>query len=82
MSIPTVVVLVVVAVLAVVMLRRSGETVTMPSHGAPGATNSVEAALAAGRKIEAIKLYREQHGVGLREAKDAVEALLRRPSVP
>ena len=28
-----------------------------------------------GKKIEAIKLYRERHGVGLKEAKDAVEAL-------
>lgn len=31
--------------------------------------------LAAGKKIEAIKLYREQMGVGLKDAKDAVEAL-------
>lgn len=29
----------------------------------------------AGRKIEAIKLYREIYGVGLKEAKDAVEAM-------
>ncbi len=28
-----------------------------------------------GKKIEAIKLYRESHGAGLKEAKDAVEAL-------
>ena len=28
-----------------------------------------------GRKIEAIKLYREQTGVGLKEAKDYVESL-------
>jgi ribosomal protein L7/L12 len=82
MSTSAILVIVVVAVLAVAALRRSGETVTMPHHGAPGATNSVEAALAAGRKIDAIKLYREEHGVGLREAKDAVEALLRRQSVP
>jgi large subunit ribosomal protein L7/L12 len=33
--------------------------------------------LAAGQKIEAIKLYREHTGVGLKEAKDAVEALER-----
>ena len=32
--------------------------------------------LAAGRKIEAIKLYREHTGAGLAEAKDAVEALI------
>ena len=29
----------------------------------------------AGKKIEAIKVYREIHGVGLAEAKDAVETL-------
>ncbi|HEV7129078.1 MAG TPA: hypothetical protein VGN32_16730 [Ktedonobacterales bacterium] len=28
-----------------------------------------------GHKIEAIKLYHERHGVGLREAKEAVEAI-------
>lgn len=31
-----------------------------------------------GRKIEAIKLYREHTGVGLKEAKDAVEDLERK----
>jgi ribosomal protein L7/L12 len=31
--------------------------------------------LQAGRKIEAIKVYREATGVGLKEAKDAVEAM-------
>ncbi|NNL65916.1 MAG: hypothetical protein HKP30_06725, partial [Myxococcales bacterium] len=31
--------------------------------------------LQAGRKIDAIKAYRAEHGVGLREAKDAVDAL-------
>lgn len=35
----------------------------------------VKSALFAGRKIEAIKLYREQTGVGLAEAKTAVEKL-------
>lgn len=29
----------------------------------------------AGKKIEAIKLYREVHGVGLKEAKDAVDKI-------
>lgn len=31
--------------------------------------------LRSGQKIAAIKAYREEHGVGLKEAKDAVEAL-------
>ncbi|MCY3019047.1 MAG: ribosomal protein L7/L12 [Planctomycetota bacterium] len=39
----------------------------------------IRAALADGRKIEAIKLYREFAGVGLKEAKDAVERLEAEP---
>ena len=35
----------------------------------------VQTLIAQGRKINAIKLYREQTGVGLREAKEAVDAL-------
>jgi ribosomal protein L7/L12 len=35
----------------------------------------IDASLRGGRKIEAIKRYRELTGVGLKEAKDAVEAL-------
>jgi ribosomal protein L7/L12 len=38
---------------------------------------SVLQKLEQGRKIQAIKLYREQTGVGLKEAKDAVEELAR-----
>jgi len=33
-------------------------------------------ALASGRKIEAIKIYREATGQGLKEAKDFIEALI------
>ena len=33
--------------------------------------------IAAGRKLEAIRLYRERTGLGLKQAKDAVEALER-----
>ena len=35
----------------------------------------------AGRKIAAIKLYRESTGLGLKEAKDAVEELGRRHGI-
>lgn len=35
------------------------------------------AALQAGKMINAIKIYREVTGVGLKEAKDAVEAIAR-----
>jgi ribosomal protein L7/L12 len=40
-----------------------------------GRLSEVRAALATGNKIGAIKLYREVAGVGLKEAKDAVEAM-------
>jgi large subunit ribosomal protein L7/L12 len=42
----------------------------------------VRALLIDGRKIEAIKLYRNMTGAGLKEAKDAVEALERDGSLP
>jgi large subunit ribosomal protein L7/L12 len=41
------------------------------------ASPSVVQLIRAGRKIEAIKVYREENGVGLKEAKDAVDALER-----
>lgn len=37
--------------------------------------SDVRDALASGQKIEAIKLYREATGCGLREAKEAVERM-------
>lgn len=45
-----------------------------PGSVADPITPEITAAIRAGRKIEAIKLYREAHGVGLKEAKDAVDA--------
>ncbi len=46
----------------------------------PGAASGLSAGVrqlaADGRKIDAIKLHREETGVGLKEAKDAVEAYL------
>ena len=44
--------------------------------------NELRALLAAGRKIEAIKQYRAATGVGLAEAKDAVEGLERGTPLP
>ena len=35
-----------------------------------------------GQKIEAIKIYRTETGAGLKEAKDAVEALARQHGIP
>jgi hypothetical protein len=43
-----------------------------------GGLNEIRQALFAGRKIEAIKLYRKYSGLGLREAKDAVEEMERK----
>jgi ribosomal protein L7/L12 len=56
---------------------RAGITPLYPA-AAPAETDPITPAIAeairAGRKIEAIKLYRQAHGVGLKEAKDAVDA--------
>jgi len=49
----------------------SGAAATQPTD----AMQEVSALLAAGRKIEAIRVYRTATGVGLKEAKDAVDAL-------
>lgn len=64
-----------VSIVLLALWLRPDDRVGMPSSGSPGSTDSVESALHAGRKIDAIKLYREQNGVGLRDAKEAVEAL-------
>lgn len=52
-----------------------------PAHTAPPgslirgvADAEIEAQIRSGHLIDAIKLYREKNGVGLKEAKDAVEA--------
>jgi hypothetical protein len=55
----------------------SGAVPLPPSVPAVGVPPGVSEALAAGNKIEAIKLYREAARVGLKEAKDAVEAIER-----
>jgi large subunit ribosomal protein L7/L12 len=45
------------------------------SAKAPSIDAGIEASLRAGNRIEAIRRYRELNGTGLKEAKDAVEAL-------
>jgi ribosomal protein L7/L12 len=59
-----------------------GETVeltlraTSTTHGVSGVDlDQINELLLQNKKIEAIKLYREQTGLGLKEAKDAVEAI-------
>ncbi|MCG8590243.1 MAG: hypothetical protein MJE66_13205 [Proteobacteria bacterium] len=57
--------------------RRERESLPNSLQATSAPAGSIEDLLLRGRKIEAIKLYREEHGVGLREAKEAVEALER-----
>lgn len=35
--------------------------------------NKIRAMLTRGKKVEAVKIYREEHGIGLKEAKDYVD---------
>jgi ribosomal protein L7/L12 len=60
-------------------LRGSGQTVPATGFGLSReqteALGKIALELQAGRKINAIKIYREAFGVGLKEAKDAVEAI-------
>jgi ribosomal protein L7/L12 len=60
--------------------KRGVEVVTLrappPGQPNPREEASPEQLLRAGRKLEAIKRYRELTGVGLKEAKDAVEAMM------
>ena len=72
-----VVALLVVIVGLTLVLRRSPRDNESPHSAAqlPAAGSDVKDLARAGKKIEAIKLYRAQTGLGLKEAKDAVDAL-------
>ena len=48
---------------------------TPEAKAGPGANDDLVELVRRGKKIGAIKIYRERHNVGLKEAKDAVEAL-------
>jgi ribosomal protein L7/L12 len=61
------------------MFSKSQGPVARPPTMAPLASSpDIEMLLRQGKKIEAIKVYREQTGVGLKDAKDAVEEMERR----
>ncbi len=51
------------------------ETAAGPDQPASESEDEVLNLMRSGKKISAIKAYRERTGVGLKEAKDAVEAL-------
>jgi ribosomal protein L7/L12 len=79
--------LLVLAVLAAVVIwlqnqqidRSSGQAIASapPPEGSASLEQTVRYWLGRGSKIEAIKAYRQATGVGLKEAKDAVEAFER-----
>ena len=46
---------------------------TNPPSGAIALSNAAIAALSQGNKVAAIKIVREERGIGLKEAKDAVD---------
>lgn len=53
----------------------SQEYVSESNTGGSGLSADVELLVMQGRKIEAIKLYRQQTGLGLREAKEAIDQI-------
>ena len=80
------VVLGVVAVLWVVagINRRRADTLRqsglLPARG-QGTSADVERLVALGKRIDAIKVYREIHGTDLKSAKEAVDRLAARPDL-
>jgi hypothetical protein len=58
------------------ILKHLGLDYVEQTPNCPLSPEVQEVARDPGRKIQAIKLHREQTGVGLREAKDAVEAFI------
>jgi len=58
-----------------------GESQPVPTDVSSGVEHDVLVLLGAGQKIAAIKLYREKTGVGLAEAKNAVEAVARQHGI-
>jgi hypothetical protein len=54
---------------------RAGVPASFAKPGGNPADAEIVAAIHEGRKIEAIKLYREVYGTDLKDAKDAVDAL-------
>lgn len=66
---------------AVEMLERDGELRVPERREATNAEGEIVSLLEQGRKIEAIKLYRERTGISLKEAKEAVEEIGRQRGI-
>ncbi|HEX2187301.1 MAG TPA: hypothetical protein VHG51_00315, partial [Longimicrobiaceae bacterium] len=60
---------------AVLLTERPGGVEATAGAGHPETVAEVVRLLRAGRKVDAVKLYRERFGVGLKEAKEAVERI-------
>ncbi len=62
-----------------VFARSQNRTkVVYSKSAAPIETPEVRALIESGKKVEAIKLYRQMFGTDLKDSKDAVEALAQR----
>ena len=57
-----------------VWLLKPQSRAAVPVHG-QGTMDDVQRLVSEGQKISAIKIYRRIHGVGLKEAKEAVDAM-------
>ena len=57
------------------LLIRQGIDPAEVTPQEPPETGAIREALLAGHKIHAIKIYRSLYGVGLKEAKDAIDAM-------
>jgi hypothetical protein len=55
--------------------QRSRKPFVIPTPFTEAQLNAISDALRAGEKIQAIKLHREATGLGLKEAKDEIEAI-------
>jgi ribosomal protein L7/L12 len=62
------------AVLLGVLSRMGERSGSGQAEESPPSPERVDELLRAGRKIDAIKVYRRLHGVDLKSAKDAVDA--------
>lgn len=71
--------LLILGAIALASRLTQDESVSMPGEGLrSGAAGTVESLMLAGRKIDAIKLLREETGMGLKDAKEEVESRMRR----
>ena len=63
------------AMMQALLVRLGIDPAEVTPQEEPQVARAIRAVLLSGDKIKAIKLYRELYGVGLREAKEAVDAM-------